>query len=95
MDYICDDVLKLIFTYCDVETIHKITKDNENMLKYMCKYPKTIAIPEKHKSRKCWHCKKHVFAVTTPSGADYYTCPLCGNGCSCCGILFSTSCTHS
>lgn len=48
--------------------------------------PELIQLPDK--GNMCQQCKKHIFALLTPSGGDYVTCPLCGNGCLCCG--FST-----
>ena len=30
--------------------------------------------------QKCYNCNKMIFAVYTPSGADYNTCPICHNG---------------
>ena len=28
---------------------------------------------------KCWLCNKMDFTISTPSGADYITCPLCNS----------------
>ena len=36
---------------------------------------KLIDLPKK--GIDCWRCKRNIFQVTTPNGADYYTCPLC------------------
>ena len=33
----------------------------------------------------CYLCGDNVFAVTTPMGGEYVTCPLCETMCECCG----------
>lgn len=43
---------------------------------------KTVELPVT--GQACWKCKNNILAVETPSGADYLTCPICGDGCACC-----------
>jgi hypothetical protein len=33
---------------------------------------------------ECQQCHMKIYAVTTPRGGEYLTCPLCTRGCKCC-----------
>lgn len=50
---------------------------------------KTVRIP--YNGAKCFNCKDMVYAVETPSGGDYYTCPICRAGCECCFSHYKTA----
>ncbi len=41
-------------------------------------------IPFPSKGQICDRCGKNIFAFTTPNGADWTTCPICGYNCLCC-----------
>lgn len=58
----------------------------------------------------CYKCDRDMFAIETPHGANYTTCPICGDGsdtriyensrkyvhyCSRCNIIFNIGCIHS
>lgn len=44
--------------------------------------PVLISLPIPDKGVKCSRCKMNIFALETPCGADYSTCPICESPCA-------------